>query len=748
MPFREVAGRLSYAAFCARERRLHRQRRLGAPVLREVLTPSFHSDPDWLESARRAAWSALRRALPLIDDPIALRTLFEERYARERALAVEEAERVLGGRIRFFGHAYQYSETVDWHADPTTGRQWPIVYHRDVPSTGGNSGYGDIKHVWELNRHQFFVDLAKGFALTGDARYVARLDAWHASWCQQNPYGTGVSWSCALEPAFRAFSWLWSYALCEHAWTPSSRERWLTSFHDCGHFLHRHLEYYTSPFNHLIGEATALFLLGTYFPCFAEAAAWRARARAVLESTIGQQFHADGGSVEQSTFYHHATLGFYLLASLAADRGGEPLSPRIRTQIERALEFSMTLQQPDGRVPTIGGADDGKPIRFEHVRWFDFRAYLSIGAVLFGRGDFKGRAGHFWEDALWLLGADGLRRFDEIDARSTPVSAAVPESGYVVLRQPSGGEEQYLCFDCGPQAAGLRRDDAPSAAHGHADCLSLVLWLSGRPVLVDSGFFCYNGAPPWEVHFRKTRAHNTLEIDGQDQAQHVNKMAWCRTYLATLHGWGADGGGWARGSHDGYGRLPSPVQHERTVGLRAAGYAVVLDRLVGRGRHGVTVHYHFAPGSARLGHDGRSVQWDDHAELSWVSHEPFTPTVVPGGGPNPEDGWIAESLEVARSAPRLALEASALELPCGVGTVIAATSAGVRVRRLEESTSGAVLEISADDTVEWLEFHDLDSERAGATFWRPETGGWLGHTLTGTPDTRPAPAILSRLTTT
>ncbi len=49
-------------------------------------------------------------------------------------------------------------------------------------------------------------------------------------------------------------------------------------------------------------------------------------ARKVLETTLATQFHSDGGSVEQSTFYHHATLGFYLLAAVLGRRNGVELS--------------------------------------------------------------------------------------------------------------------------------------------------------------------------------------------------------------------------------------------------------------------------------------------------------------------------------------------------------------------------------------------------------------------------------------
>ena len=62
----------------------------------------------------------------------------------------------------------------------------------------------------------------------------------------------------------------------------------------------------------------------------------------------------------------------------------------------------------------------------------------------------------------------------------------------------------------------MRTDGIPNSMHGHADCLSVVAMLGGREVLVDPGFFCYNGDPDWEVHFRKTGAHNTVNLSSGD----------------------------------------------------------------------------------------------------------------------------------------------------------------------------------------------------------------------------------------
>ena len=105
----------------------------------------------------------------------------------------------------------------------------------------------------------------------------------------------------------------------------------------------------------------------------------------------------------------------------------------------------------------------------------------------------------------------------------------------------SASGADYVCFDCGEQAAGMRTDAVPNSMHGHADCLSVVVWLGGQRVLVDSGLFCYNCGGDWEAHFRETAAHNTARVDGRDQARHIGKMAWSHSYRATLEGWRADG---------------------------------------------------------------------------------------------------------------------------------------------------------------------------------------------------------------
>lgn len=655
MPPREVLDRVCYRLRIDAERLQYKRRTLApADRLRRSLAGDMGAgwEQRLLLSRRRAATTFLAGTC----DRTAMRRLFETAFTEERSATTRHAALARARQFEFFGQRFDYgSRTIDWQADPPSGRRWPSVYHADVPVHAGDIGCGDVKYVWELNRQQYLIDLAKSHFLTGNVEDLTAMRELVQAWIAGNPYATGVNWSCALEPAFRALSWLWSYHLTVDALDDAFHIEWIRGFYDHGRFLASHLEHHSSPYNHLVGEASVLYALGLCFPEFRDAAEWRRLGRAVLEGRLRQQFYADGGSVEQSTFYHHATTGFYLLAALIGRVHGDELSDSVWCAIERALEFSLALTEPDGTTPEIGGADDGKPIRMEHLPFWDFRPYLAVGAVMFGRSDFKAIAGRFYEDALWLLGPEGLERFESLPAQPPAhASVALPASGYYVLRTDWSADSDYVCFDCGEQAAGIRRDAIPNSMHGHADCLSVIASLSGRRVLVDSGFYAYNCGGAWESHFRETAAHSTVRVDGRDQALHLGKMAWSHGYRAVCDGWeGGLGSGWVLGSHDGYARGPQGVTHRRLVWLQARGQLFVYDEFLGGGEHALDVNYQFAPGTlAPRGHD--HVMFDDAVDVTWAGTVTFDLDVRCGGA-NPDDGWIASSLGVRRTAPRLTL---------------------------------------------------------------------------------------------
>lgn len=704
MSVNEVATRVRYKALLVSERRRHQKNSLVSP---ERLCHALRRDlrqGEWQQKLLAERRKPSTQFFASVTQPARLQHLFATRYRGEREDMLRHATAARAHRFEFFGGEYQYGPEIDWHADPVSGKRWPVVYHVDVPVNCGDVGYGDVKHVWELGRQQYLIDLAKSWFVTGTSEDLLALQRLVASWIDSNPYGTGVHWACALEPAFRAWSWLWAYQLTCDALDREFHLAWLASIHDHGRFLADHLELYSSPYNHLIGEASALYALGLAFPQFEASTAWAAQAKHVLESRLGEQFYSDGGSVEQSTFYHHATTGFYLLATIMGRGTPYELCPTVTAAVERGIEYSMHMVQPDGHIPTIGGADDGKPIRMEHLPFWDFRPYQAIGAVLFGRSDFKAVAGRFYEDALWLLGADGA---DQFDALPTVAPAAtrieLRGSGYFVDRTDWSPRASYVCFDIGEQAAGMRPDSIPNSMHGHADCLSIVLCLDGRRVLVDSGLFAYNCGGDWEAHFRETAAHNTARIDGADQARHLGKMAWSNSYRPSVEArYADDTQSWTIGSHDGYARTAQGVVHRRAVWLRPGGYVLVFDEFVGAGEHDLEINFQFAPGDL-VTLPGGGAQFESDIRMAWAGSGDWIARVS-CGGPKPSDGWICPSLGVRVAAPRLTLESHTGERRVGVISAFAAGSTGAPSIETVKADDGraAVLRIAGDGFVDWV----------------------------------------------
>jgi hypothetical protein len=654
---------------------------------------------------------------------------------------VATAERACRGEFSFLGIEFSAPDPIDWHRDQKSGRPWPRGFHADVDIFHGDVGSGDVKHVWELNRQETLIDCGKAYCLTGEPRYVRRVFAVIASWIAANPYLDGVNWSSALEVAQRSLSWLWAYQFCR-SWDGAPADlhlEWIQSLYRHGAYLHRHLSFYFSPYNHLIGEATGLYLLGCFFPEFDEAAAWRERGWGVLEREITNQFHDDGGNVEQATFYHHYCLGFYLLALLARQRREESVPQMMRERIERAVEFSMWMTQPDGTVPRIGDVDDARSIRFENPPLWDFRNLVSLGAAVFRRSDMKAVAGRMSEDVLWLLGPAGCAAYDRLPAvLPSEMTKAFRTAGYFVARSGWKAEDHFLCFDCGPLAAGLHAADVPSVAHGHADLLSFTAYAFGRPLVVDGGFYTYNEDPHWHRYFRETPAHNTICVDGASQAKFTGPIAWSCVASPGPARFATEGPvELCECSHAGFHGLAEHVRHRRAILWRRGDYWLVADRLevvrlgavrldegASRTRgwqppseqdaleHDVEVLFHFAPSRIDVATDGRSAMVTTAEGVGClvqsVMGDGLSMEVIQGGD-TPAGGWIGTSYGRRQRAPILRLFGRR-QLPASICVVLAPLGkiGAARIEPLAVTDAeGRALDDAVGCRVTWADGEDI-----------------------------------------
>jgi hypothetical protein len=606
-----------------------------------------------------------------------------------------KADRVCAGRFGFLGIEFQTADPIPWRQDPKTGKIWPAKFHAymRIPfcdGIGDMHGAPDVKYVWELNRHEFLLDCAKAYYLTGEERYAERVFAVMSSWIQGNPYLQGVNWAGPLEVAVRSLAWLWCYQFCR-SWKGLSADihlELIKSFYQHGSYLHRLMERYSSPNNHLIGEAAALYLLGGFFPEFDEATAWREGAWRILAAEPEKQFYADGGSTEQSTSYHHYCLGFFLLAMLLRRRQEQPVPESMLNRLEAAMEFSLWMTTPDGTVPRIGDTDDARSIRFGEIRFWDFRNLLSLGASIFNRGDLKAAAGAFSEDALWLLGPAGYANYEALPAQPPVATSRIfPHSGYAIFRSGWGPEDHHLCFDGGPIGVGLHGADIPSFTHGHADILSVTASVFGKPLLVDAGFYTYNGSPAWHRYCRDIRGHNTVSVDGASQAKFASANHWsCAAKPSPILWRSKRSFEYVEGSHSGFHGLADRISHQRTLFYRANGPWLILDQLKGEGEHLVEVFFHFAPGTARIlpQINGVAIETEEriHAILKLATPQNRLAMELRCGGPKPEDGWIATGYGQRQPAPVLRFHGR-VQLPTSLAFILLPLRSAVEPWELE-----------------------------------------------------------------
>ncbi|MFL6711721.1 MAG: alginate lyase family protein [Sulfurifustis sp.] len=572
-----------------------------------------------------------------------------------RAPYLAAAERILAGRISVFARDCVFPGLPAWNRDPKTGRTAPLAFgkmldYRD-PAT-----VGDIKYLWEPNRHLHLVTLAQAFRLSDDERYLAGLRVQIESWFDQCPYLIGPNWSSALEAAIRLINWsvVWQLidgldsALFADRRGQALRDRWLASVYQHMHFIRGHLSRYSSANNHLIGELAGVFIAAQTWPFWPVADRWRRDAKKRLIEEALLQNAPDGVNREQAISYQQFVLDFLLLSALAGRANGDDFPVEYWQRIERMLEFVAAVMDVSGNVPMIGDADDGYVVRLSQESGFcPYRSLLATGAILFGRSDFKLKAGAFDDKSHWLTGKDGIRKFKELKAGAAQWPRRFPEGGYYVLGSDFDTDEEVrIVIDAGP--LGYRS----IAAHGHADALAFTMSIGGREFLVDPGTYAYHTEREWRDYFRGTSAHNTVRVDDTDQSVPGGNFLWLKHARASCTGWEENGDAIRFvGEHDGYRRLADPVTHRRALMFDKHRKSLeVVDTLVCGDRHCVERYWHFAEdvdvvvkpdGAIEATKNGCGLRLTPQSPVSARTHR---------GALSPRAGWISRRFDVKTPA--------------------------------------------------------------------------------------------------
>lgn len=446
--------------------------------------------------------------------------------------------------LTILGKTIRVRDNVDWLAD-FEGGEWPNLlahkYHQMLAHDFSLTEYrkhGDIKRVWDLNKHSHFVDLAKAFRTSLDSKYQTMIVNQFLDWNHRFPYMHGIGWQQPLIVAQRSINWIICYTL--DAFPESLRTTLATSLFYHGKYLTENLEmsYTGNNSNHLIGDLTALHLIGLTL----QKHDWARNSLKMLLNEVRRQVYEDGVDYEQSSGYHRYVLEFLTLVWYANKQ-----QPDLLTDVvSRMSGFLNDIAWGDGALPFLSDWDGAKVWVRDHHRPVE----------------------------LYRL------------ARRASGSMAYHNAGYYIL----GGGPFHVIFDCGPIGMGGKE----LATHGHSDLLSFTMSVEGEPIVTDPGSGTYTENKEIRNYLRSTSGHNTVTIDDRDQCGLVGTWAVQRQPRPTLIKWQVgEEEDIVSGEHDGY----RPVVHRREIRLSKKPNATmrICDDILGDGVHSYQCRFHLDP---------------------------------------------------------------------------------------------------------------------------------------------------------
>ena len=533
--------------------------------------------------------------------------------------------------INIFDLEFPAGFDFDWHRDYKYDKQVEAGFS-PLLNIRNTAAVGDIKYIWEVNRHQHLSSLAYAENAEIHAPHIVRS---LARWLKQNPYLRGVNWTSSLELALRVISWALLYPRiapllqCDRA----LQERWLSAVYLHLARIAESPSRYSSANNHRIGEVAGLYVGALCFPLWPECEDWIATAQRGLESEIIAQVGADGTNREQAMSYHLFTLELFLLAYVVGRNCGRNFSDCYSKRLQAMLSYLDVVATPAGDLPWIGDSDDARGFLFSPNE-SALSVVMQLGAILFAEPN-------------WL-------RFAPWPTAATRSLIRDPEDNVnrEVVEQPV--DERIHLFQDGGLACVLSRDGrvkvlmdfgplgyTSTAAHGHSDALAIWLAIDDEYFLVDAGTYAYHSHERWRTYCRGTAAHNTARVDGCDQSVMAGRFLWSWKAKARLLSCEEHGGvAIVTAEHYGYKRLKNQVVHRRILRFDTRTASIdMTDEFQCSGQHDVDLFFHMHEDTEILNAERNRI------ELSWRGRRvTFTLPVgcvseIVRGSDNPLLGW-------------------------------------------------------------------------------------------------------------
>jgi len=539
-----------------------------------------------------------------------------------------QADDCLGNVFDFYGERHFVGEEIDWDHNP-----------------------GSDHWVHDLNRFSYLDLLVRASLTTGQDVYARKAAGLVMDWVDKNDVCRSWFWRPEMEMAdvvngaWRSYLNIaihlrcWADVLEELVpfWSPRELLAVLKSMHDQLGYLEQIIP--TAHNNWIVIGADGMMATAVRLPELRDRQRFIDYAWEKVLTEADRQVLPDGVQFELSQAYHGVVERLLLDVMEICREAGLEVPGAMEDVTARMLDYTMQTIAPDGLQVAFNDSDA--------ARGDGARARLAREGRRRGRRD-------------WLYVGTGGAEGEPPEV----LSQAFEYGGVYVMRTGWGRGDTFLTFDGGPWGY----------SHQHDDRLGFWLTASGRSFLIDPGRYLYDDQNPFSrrKYLNTSRAHSTITIDGQDQADRFFRQTWRPRERIADNTWiVTDDLQRVAGSHRlGYGEGGRiHVEHRRSITFYPPDVFVVLDRLTGEGTHNVCSRLQFCPGDI----EGRGGLWrtacpDANLAVLPLVDGPFETRALKGQL-NPTAGWYSISVNHIEPSPTLEVHARAA-LPLRAGFLL------------------------------------------------------------------------------
>lgn len=509
----------------------------------------------------------------------------------------ETAQNVLKSKFDIFGSAVPNLSNCNFSVDWRFGHHWTPKYFKHYSFYEKKNIPYDVKFPWELSRFYYLVPVMAWEMINGaNKSTLTWVFDLLSRWRKENPLAESVNWY-PMEASMRMINLIFilDFVLLLFERKENEVKKELMKLHkillimirEHGEFVWINREFTDVRGNHFTANLVALlygFLAlnkysGTPYKWYQYVETW-------LEKEIFLQFLPDGVNFEKSCSYHKLVTELFVLAGIALEKYGAPLTKKAHNRLKKAAFFSQSITRPDGLAANFGDNDDAValPFVFESPRNHGSiveltRSWLKtpIGTTIYNDADALA--------ALFIIG-----RVESVREETSNVEVfEFPEGGYTVVRNKSN--DFFFMVDVGEVGMNGR------GGHGHNDLLSFELCIDGLNVVIDPGCSVYTADLIKKQQYRSTSEHSTIQLYDEEIARvtghwTIENDALPKGVTVTRNKYGAV----ISAEHNGYCRIEAGSYISRRFTIDAHMQSVIIDDEITVPCDGVKACWHYPVG--------------------------------------------------------------------------------------------------------------------------------------------------------